>query len=77
VSIGNGAILAAGSVVTKDVAPYSIVAGVPAKELRKRFSDTIINEIEALQWWDKSDEELEKIKTLFFKDFATSNSIYE
>lgn len=77
VSIGNGAILAAGSVVTRDVAPYSIVAGVPAKEIRKRFSDTIINEIETMQWWDKSDVELEKIKLLFFKDFTNRNSIYE
>jgi acetyltransferase-like isoleucine patch superfamily enzyme len=77
VTIGNGAILAAGSVVTKDVSPYAIVAGVPAKEIRKRFSDTIIQEIEALQWWNKSEAELEKIKPLFFKDFANRHSIYE
>ena len=77
VTIGNGAILAAGSVITKDVAPYSIVAGIPAKEVRKRFSDTIIQEIETLQWWDKSEQELEKIKPLFFKDFSNRHSIYE
>lgn len=77
VSIGNGAIIAAGSVVTKNVAPYSIVAGVPAKEIRKRFSETIINEIETMQWWDKSEEELEKMKPLFFKDFSNRHSIYE
>ena len=77
VTIGNGAILAAGSVITKDVEPYSIVAGVPAKEIRKRFSDTIIQEIETLQWWDKSEQELEKIKPLFFKDFSNRHSIYE
>lgn len=77
VTIGNGAIIAAGSVVTKDVAPYSIVAGVPAKEIRKRFSETIIQEIETLQWWDKSAQELEKIKPLFFKDFTNRHSIYE
>lgn len=77
VNIGNGAILAAGSVITKDVAPYAIVAGVPAKEIRKRFSNPIINEIEALQWWDKSEEELEKVKPLFFKDFTNKTSIYE
>jgi len=77
VTIGNGAIVAAGSVVTKDVAPYTIVAGVPAKEIRKRFSDSIIQEIEALQWWDKSEEDLEKIKPLFFKDFTNRHSIYE
>lgn len=77
VTIGNGAIVAAGSVVTKDVAPYTIVAGVPAKEIRKRFSDSIIQEIEVLQWWDKSEEDLEKIKPLFFKDFTNRHSIYE
>ncbi len=77
VTVGNGAIIAAGSVITKDVEPYAIVAGVPAKEIRKRFSDTIIQEIETLQWWDKSEQELEKIKPLFFKDFSNRHSIYE
>lgn len=77
VTIGNGAIVAAGSVVTKDVLPYTIVAGVPAKEVRKRFSDAIIQEIEALEWWNKSEAELEKLKPLFFKDFTTRHSIYE
>ncbi len=76
-SIGNGAIIAAGSVVTKDVEPYTIVAGVPAKEIRKRFSENIINEIEHLEWWNKNDEELQKIKPLFLKDFSKINSIYE
>lgn len=77
VIIGNGAILAAGSVITKNVEPYTIVAGVPAKEIKKRFSDTIIKEIEELKWWDKKPSELEKLKPLFFKDFSNSNSIYE
>ena len=77
VTVGNGAIIAAGSVITKDVEPYAIVAGVPAKEIRKRFSNTIIQEIETLQWWDKSEHELEKIKPLFFKDFSNRHSIYE
>jgi virginiamycin A acetyltransferase len=77
VTIGNGAILAAGSVITKDVAPYSIVGGVPAKAIKKRFSDSIIQEIENLQWWNLSTDELEKIKPLFFKDFTNKNSIYE
>ena len=77
VAIGNGAIIAAGSVVTKDVEPYSIVAGNPAKIIRKRFSLNIIKEIEQLKWWDKNDEELKKIKPLFFKDFAKINSIYD
>lgn len=77
VSVGNGAIIAAGSVVSKNVDPYSIVAGNPAKIIKKRFSENIINEIEKLEWWDKNDEELKKIKPLFFKDFSKVNSIYD
>jgi acetyltransferase-like isoleucine patch superfamily enzyme len=77
VTIGNGTILAAGSVVTKDVEPYTIVGGVPAKQLKKRYPESIIKEIEALQWWDKSEQDLEKIKPLFFKDFTNKTSIYD
>lgn len=77
VTVGNGAILAAGSVVTKDVLPYTIVGGVPAKEIGKRFAESIIQEIEELQWWNLSEPELEKIKPIFFKDFQNKNSIYE
>ncbi|MFN0729540.1 CatB-related O-acetyltransferase [Polaribacter gochangensis] len=77
IKIGNGAIIAAGAVVTKDVIPYAIVAGTPAKLIKKRFSDLIINEIEELKWWDKNEVELEKLKPLFFKNFKEVKSIYE
>lgn len=52
VNIGNGAVIGANSVVTRDVLPYSIVGGVPAKEIKKRFSENIINAIQDSQWWD-------------------------
>lgn len=54
VTIGDGAIIAAGALVTKDVEPYSIVGGVPAKLIRKRFSESQIRFLEEFRWWDKS-----------------------
>lgn len=50
--IGRGAVIAAGAVVTQNVEPYTIVAGVPAKPLRKRFTPEVIEQIEALRWWE-------------------------
>ena len=58
VHIGDGAIIATNSTVTKDVAPYSIVGGNPAKVLRKRFSEKKIKELLEMQWWNW---ELDKI----------------
>lgn len=52
VTVGHGAIVASGAVVTKDVAPYMIVAGVPAVPLRARFSAPVAERLMALAWWD-------------------------
>ncbi len=52
VSVGNGAIVGSNAVVTKDVAPYLIVGGVPAKPIRARFDDNIAERMERLAWWD-------------------------
>jgi len=52
VTIGDGAIIATKSVVTKDVAPYTIVGGNPAAEIRKRFSEEQIQQLLELRWWD-------------------------
>lgn len=61
VHIGDGAIIGANSVVGCDVAPYTIVIGNPAKELRKRFDVELIDLMLRLKWWDKSIEEINSL----------------
>ena len=56
VRIGDGAIIAMGAIVTKDVPPYAVVGGVPAKIIRYRFSDDIILKLLEKKWWNKPDQ---------------------
>lgn len=58
VHIGDGAIIAARAVVTKDVPPYVIVGGTPAKEIRKRFDAEVIQQLLMLKWWDWSTDKI-------------------
>ncbi|WP_020568653.1 CatB-related O-acetyltransferase [Neolewinella persica] len=53
ITVGDGAIIATNATVVKDVAPYTIVGGNPAREIRKRFSDDTIEKLLALKWWDR------------------------
>ena len=76
VHIGDGAIIGANSVVTKDIPAYHIAAGNPCKVIRKRFSEELINYLEEVKWWNWEEEkifknleilcssDLEKIKTI-------------
>ncbi len=58
VTIGDGAIVAANATVIKDVAPYSIVGGNPASEIKKRFSEDTISKLLDLKWWDWDNEKI-------------------
>lgn len=67
VKIGDGAIVAAGAIVTKDVEPYAIVGGVPAKLIRYRFDKTIIDAFLKIRWWDWPIEKIKDSMELFYQ----------
>lgn len=75
VTIGDGAIVAAGSVVTKDVPPFAVVGGVPAKVIKYRFSQDVIDRLEEIKWWYLPDDKITEIIDLFHIENPTLEDI--
>jgi acetyltransferase-like isoleucine patch superfamily enzyme len=67
-TIGDGAIIGANSVVTQSVPPYAIVAGTPARVIKYRFEDRIIEKLLDLRWWDWDDATIQRNKNLFYNN---------
>lgn len=65
VTIGDNSIVATGAIVTKDVPPYSIVGGVPAKVIKTLFNDEMRKRLDEIQWWNMEDNEISKVIDLF------------
>ena len=73
--IGDGACIGAGSIVTKDIPAYSVVAGSPAKIIRYRFDSRIINQLTKIQWWNWSPQKIERNQRFFETDLNLSNDL--
>lgn len=68
VTIGDGAIIGAASLVTRDIPPYAIAAGHPAKPIRKRFEEPVIQALLAIRWWDWPLEKIKEARPLLMSD---------
>lgn len=70
VAVGNGAVIGAGSVVTKPIPPYAVAVGNPARVVKKRFSDDVIELLEQVRWWDWDWETMRARKKFFETDLS-------
>jgi chloramphenicol O-acetyltransferase type B len=71
VSIGDGAVVGAGALVTHNVDPYTIVAGNPARPVGRRFGEEIVERLLALRWWDWSEQRIRAFEPYFYADIDT------
>ena len=77
VHIGNGAVIGAGAIVTKDIPPYAIAVGVPAKVIKYRFSSNIIKELENIEWWYMNEDLLKENIKMFQNEDIDMTKIIE
>jgi len=73
--IGNGVVIGAGAIVTKDVPSYHLVVGNPGVVKEKRFSDTIINQLEEIRWWEWGIEKIGRNREFFYLDLVDNPEI--
>lgn len=76
ISVGDGAIIAANSVVTKDVAPYSVVGGVPAKLIKMRFDEATVEKLVHEKWWNWNIEDIKKKLPFFQKEINSAEDLF-
>ena len=69
VNIGDGAVIGTGAVVNRDIPPYAIAVGVPAKVIKYRFTPDEIEKLLKIKWWNWSDEQIKKNIDLYFRRF--------
>lgn len=77
INIGDGAVVAAGAVVVKDIPPYAVVGGVPAKIIKYRFDPDVVNKLLKLKWWDLTDDELKRSIIFFQRPNISINDVNE